>query len=99
MNSFGIFIPTFTHSPIHPFHIVHMSRILLLEDDPILSREVTTFLTTTGFVCDGVFDGDVFFRQLGLADYDVFLLDINVPGMNGLEVCRKVRTTIPRRPS
>lgn len=68
-----------------------MTRILLLEDDPILSKEVTAFLTTKGFVCDGVFDGDVFFRQLGLAHYDAFLLDINVPGLNGLEVCRKVR--------
>ena len=70
-----------------------MPRFLLLEDDPILSREVSSFLTSKGFVCDCVFDGDVFFRQLGLETYDMYLLDINVPRLNGLEVCKKVRQT------
>lgn len=68
-----------------------MPRLLLLEDDPVLSREVSTFLTSKGFVCDCVFDGDVFFRQLGMETYEAYLLDINVPKLNGLEVCKKVR--------
>lgn len=70
-----------------------MSRILLLEDDPVLSNEISTFLKSKGFDCDCVFDGDVFFRQLNAGPYDLYLLDINVPRMNGLEVCKKLRAT------
>lgn len=70
-----------------------MSKILLLEDDPVLSKETKTFLVQKGFVCDCVFDGDTFFRQLRGHQYDVFLLDINVPKINGLDVCRQIRET------
>jgi DNA-binding response OmpR family regulator len=70
-----------------------MNRILLLEDDPILSNEISTFLQTKDFACDRVFDGDVFFRQIKNHTYSLYLLDINVPRMNGLEVCRTLRTT------
>lgn len=70
-----------------------MSRILLLEDDPVLSNEISTFLKSKGFDCDCVFDGDVFFRQLNAGPYDLYLLDINVPRLNGLEVCKQLRTT------
>lgn len=70
-----------------------MSRILLLEDDSILSNEISTFLKSKGFTCDCVFDGDVFFRQVKAGPYDLYLLDINVPQMNGLEVCRQLRAT------
>ena len=70
-----------------------MTRLLLLEDDLVLSREVSTFLTSKGFDCDCVFDGDLFFRQLNAGPYDIYLLDINVPKLNGLDVCKKIRTT------
>jgi DNA-binding response OmpR family regulator len=70
-----------------------MSKILLLEDDPVLSKETSTFLTHKGFTCDCVFDGETFFRQLRGNTYDIFLLDINVPKMNGVDVCRRIRET------
>lgn len=70
-----------------------MHKILLLEDDDVLSKEISTFLKTKEFFCDTVFDGHVFFRQLNLQSYSMYLLDINVPGMNGLEVCKKIRST------
>lgn len=64
---------------------------LLLEDDPILSQEIRHFLTSKDIICDVVYDGDVFFRQVKNQNYDIFLLDINVPKMNGLEVCKAIR--------
>lgn len=70
-----------------------MHKILLLEDDAILSNEISTFLKSREFFCDAVFDGNVFFRQLKLQTYGIYLLDINVPGMNGLEVCKTIRST------
>jgi len=66
-------------------------KALLLEDDLILSKEIIHFLESKGVACDAVFDGEVFFRQINKSRYDVYLLDINVPLKNGLEVCREVR--------
>ncbi len=71
---------------------------LLLEDDPILSKEVISFLRTMNIDCDAVFDGDLFLKQQKITNYDIFLLDINVPKLNGLEVCKKIResnSTVP----
>jgi DNA-binding response OmpR family regulator len=67
-----------------------MFKVLLLEDDPVLSKEVKNFLVAKGLVCDTVFDGDLFFRQYK-NQYDIYLLDINVPKMNGLDVCKEIR--------
>lgn len=66
-------------------------RTLLLEDDPTLSTEIKTFLQTKQVVCDAVYDGELFFKQLRNNEYDVYLLDVNVPKINGLEVCLRVR--------
>ncbi len=68
-----------------------MNTILLLEDDPILSKEIVIFLMDNNFVCDSVYDGGFVQSQLKLKHYDCVILDINVPGMNGIEVCKQVR--------
>lgn len=68
-----------------------MNKLLLLEDDAILSNEISTFLKSKDFECDCVFDGDLFFRQLQQGPYAMYLLDVNVPKMNGLDVCKKIR--------
>ncbi len=70
-----------------------MPNILLLEDDVILSKETSLFLRNKGFDCDCVFDGEVVFRQIRNNTYDIFLLDINVPKRNGLDVCKQIRET------
>lgn len=68
-----------------------MTKLLLLEDDAILSKEISTFLQSKEIECDCVFDGDLFFRQLNKGAYAMYLLDVNVPKMNGLDVCKKIR--------
>lgn len=68
-------------------------KILLLEDDPVLSKEIKDFLEGKESTCDTVFDGELFFRQARTTAYDIFLLDINVPKINGLDVCKKIRET------
>lgn len=68
-----------------------MPNIILLEDDPILSQEVKTFLTNNDFVCDCVYDGNFVQSQFALKNYDCLILDINVPGKNGVEVCNQIR--------
>ncbi len=70
-----------------------MANILLLEDDLVLSKETCSYLQQKGFDCDCVFDGETVFRQLRNTSYDIFLLDINVPKINGLDVCKQIRET------
>ncbi|MBI3235047.1 MAG: response regulator transcription factor [Bacteroidetes bacterium] len=70
-----------------------MNKILLLEDDVILSKEINEFLTNNQFECDAVFDGSLVLKQCKLKNYDMAILDINVPGLNGIEVCKQLRAT------
>lgn len=66
--------------------------ILLLEDDLILSAELSKFLEANNFSCDRVYDGDTFLRQIKNESYNLYLLDINVPKINGLDVCQTIRS-------
>lgn len=66
-------------------------KILLLEDDYELATEVSDFLNARQFECDVVYDGELVMKQLALKPYDIVLLDINVPGINGFEVCARIR--------
>ncbi|GAA4766685.1 MULTISPECIES: response regulator transcription factor [Flavobacterium] len=75
-----------------------MTKILLLEDDLILSKEISNFLKANDMDCDCVFDGEVFFRQIKSNSYNLYLLDINVPKLNGLDVCNKIRVTDKNTP-
>jgi DNA-binding response OmpR family regulator len=69
-----------------------MTKVLLLEDDAILSREIRDYLNIKGFQCTMVADGVSFLQTLRAeGPFDLMLLDINVPQLNGLEVCRSVR--------
>jgi DNA-binding response OmpR family regulator len=68
-----------------------MSNILLLEDDVVLSKEIKSYLTKLNFNCDLVYDGNFVCKQLRLKNYDLIILDINVPGINGIEVCEEIR--------
>ncbi|MDR6737801.1 response regulator transcription factor [Sphingobacterium sp. 2149] len=69
-----------------------MVDILLLEDDKVLSKEIRSFLLNQGFSCDQAFDGIEFLAKTHQKKYDFYLLDINVPKINGLEICQKIRS-------
>ncbi len=73
-------------------------KLLLLEDDVVLSREIKDFFTSKNVAFDTVFDGDLFFRQIKNNTYDIYLLDINVPKINGLDVCKKIRESDKNTP-
>jgi len=68
-----------------------MQRILVLEDDYKMATELRLFFTNRGFECDQVYDGNMFFKQTELTTYDMYILDVNVPGLNGMEVCKRIR--------
>lgn len=66
-------------------------KILLLEDDFKLATEVQSFLSRQGFCCEVVYDGLALLRQHMGDDYDIYLLDINVPSLSGLDICKRIR--------
>jgi len=66
-------------------------KILLLEDDPVLAGELKLFLNNKNFYCETVSSGNLFLEKTKNKIYSIYLLDINVPNVNGLEVCKNIR--------
>ncbi|WP_394837485.1 response regulator [Pendulispora rubella] len=66
-------------------------RLLLVEDDPRLAELVRAHLTEHGFEVEVVERGDVAIERIRAAPPDAVLLDIGLPGQDGLSVCRAVR--------
>ena len=68
-----------------------MSKILLLEDDANLNETVTEFLEEQGHSVVSVYHGDEAQEKIYESQYDLLLLDINVPGINGLDLLNESR--------
>ena len=69
-----------------------MNRILVIDDDIDLCELLTDYLTTEGFAVELVHDGEAG-AELALAgDFDLVILDVMLPGINGFEVLRRLRT-------
>ena len=66
-------------------------RVLLVEDEVRLAENVRRGLAAEGFVVDVVHDGAEGLFQAQVTGYDVIVLDIMLPGLNGYEVCRQLR--------
>jgi two-component system copper resistance phosphate regulon response regulator CusR len=75
-----------------------MKKILLIEDDEQLSRSVSEALRKEGYACTTVFDGRLAERAFILDDYDLVLLDLNLPGENGFSLCQQFRKKNPAVP-
>jgi DNA-binding response OmpR family regulator len=67
-------------------------RILLVEDDPRLAEMLCEYLGRAGMRVTVAPLGATALEQLASADYDALVLDLMLPDMDGLEVCRRVRT-------
>ncbi|CAN5349361.1 response regulator transcription factor [soil metagenome] len=67
-------------------------RVLVVEDDPPISRLVVTYLEQEGFTVDAAADGETGVELARSRRPDVIVLDLMLPGMDGIEVCRRIRT-------
>ena len=70
---------------------MHYGNVLHVEDDLSLAQWVTEYLETHGFQVDHIARGDQVVAQVAKSEYDVILLDVMLPGMDGVEVCRAIR--------
>lgn len=68
-----------------------MTRILLVDDEPLITDSLSYSLKREGFEVKAVGDGEQAMKAIGSFDPDLVVLDIMLPGMNGLEVCRRIR--------
>lgn len=69
-----------------------MSRILLADDDVELCEMLTQYLAAEGFDIDAVHDGEHALAQALAGKYELVILDVMMPHMNGLDVLRELRT-------
>jgi DNA-binding response OmpR family regulator len=65
-------------------------RVLVVEDEPILADAIAEWLRRETFAVDVVQDGDAALERLAVNDYDVLVLDRDIPVVHGDDVCRAV---------
>ncbi len=68
-----------------------MARVLLVEDDPGISEPLARALRREGYEVDVVMDGPSALRALRDRPPDLLILDVMVPGVDGLEIARRLR--------
>ena len=66
-------------------------RLLLVEDEPGLSLTLSDLLTNEGYEVETAKDGVVGLERASAGGFDLLVLDLMLPRMNGLEVCRELR--------
>ena len=66
-------------------------RILIIEDEKLLADALKTMLEKKDFAVECVYDGETGAEFAELGVYDLLILDVMMPGLNGLQVARRVR--------
>jgi two-component system OmpR family response regulator len=66
-------------------------RILVVEDNAVLARGLADVLRGNGYAVDIVSDGPSAVSVIGVERFDLVILDLNLPGMDGIEVLRTIR--------
>jgi DNA-binding response OmpR family regulator len=73
-------------------------RVLVVDDDPRVSDVVRRYLERDGFTVGLAADGPAALRAFGQDKPDLVVLDLMLPGLDGLEVCRRMRAVAPDLP-
>lgn len=67
------------------------SKILVVDDEPQIRRVLKTSLTSQGYIVSDARSGEEALLKIREERFDMILLDVNMPGMGGLEACRQIR--------
>ena len=70
-------------------------RILVVEDDPTVSEVLTRYLEREGYAVETVADGNAAVDRAGASPPDLMILDLMLPGLDGFEVFRRLRSFAP----
>ena len=66
-------------------------RLLIIEDNPAIVDNISDFLESKGYILDFAMDGIGGLHLALIHDYDVIVLDLMLPGMDGITLCKKLR--------
>lgn len=75
-----------------------MKNVLIVEDDPALHANIKEAFRADDWHTESAFDGNIAHRLLSKHEYDLVVLDINLPGKNGYEVTKELRQKNSRCP-
>jgi two-component system, OmpR family, KDP operon response regulator KdpE len=70
-------------------------RVLVADDEPAMRRGICTALTARGYLVDEARNGEEALVSIRDRPADLILLDMNMPGMGGIEACRRIRSGSP----
>jgi DNA-binding response OmpR family regulator len=73
-------------------------KILLVEDEQKIADTLKLGLTEHGYYVEAAYDGTIGYRLFQSQEFNLVVLDINLPGINGYELCKKIRANDPRVP-
>lgn len=73
-------------------------RVLLVEDEKKMASFIQRGLKEEGYAVDVAFDGEVAWDYVESNDYDLMILDVMLPKINGLDLCQKIRDTNNQTP-
>ncbi|MFI5760898.1 MULTISPECIES: response regulator [unclassified Streptomyces] len=71
------------------------ARVLVVDDDPTVAEVVTGYLRRAGYTVESVADGPAALARAAAFRPDLVVLDLMLPGLDGLEVCRRLRAAGP----
>lgn len=70
-------------------------RVLVADDEPVIRRVIGTLLRAHGYTVDDARTGEEAITAIRARSADVVFLDINMPGIGGIEACRRIRSSFP----
>ena len=66
-------------------------KLLIIEDEHELSKSIVTYLSSEKYLCEQAFTFSEAMEKIELYDYDCILLDLMLPGGNGLDILREIK--------
>lgn len=79
--------------------LANTSKILVVEDDQFLRELYEDILKSEGYAVETAVDGEEALQKIKIGGYDLVLLDIIMPKMDGLEVARQVKSSPSQNPN
>lgn len=73
-------------------------KLLVVEDDPLIQRALRQMVEAWGYACDEASDGEQAWEMARQCPYDLILLDLSLPKLDGISFCRRLRAAGGHQP-
>ena|SRR5438552_12800860 len=75
---------------------LQQGSVLIVDDEPLLRKALRTSLTASGFAIEEARNGEQALGTVESHPFDLVLLDMNMPGISGIDACWRIRGISPR---